>query len=106
MTGSVFGERFRVSTFGESHGGGVGVVIDGCPPRLELDLAAIQYDLDRRKPGQSRLVTQRKEADEVDVGVFGGDWHSDFSFLANPPAGSVLAAHELPPYGGDTVWAN
>lgn len=74
MTGSVFGERFRVSTFGESHGGGVGVVIDGCPPRLELDLAAIQYDLDRRKPGQSRLVTQRKEADEVEIlsGTFEG----------------------------------
>ena len=74
MTGSVFGERFRVSTFGESHGGGVGVVVDGCPPRLPLDLDAIQFDLDRRRPGQSRLVTQRQEADQVEIlsGTFEG----------------------------------
>ena len=74
MTGSSFGERFRISTFGESHGGGVGVVVDGCPPRLQLDVDRIQYDLDRRKPGQSRLVTQRKEADEVEIlsGMFEG----------------------------------
>ncbi|NDH10657.1 MAG: chorismate synthase, partial [Actinobacteria bacterium] len=56
---SSFGTLFRVSTFGESHGGGVGVVIDGCPPRLPVDLEEIQFDLDRRRPGQSRLVTQR-----------------------------------------------
>lgn len=74
MTGSVFGERFRISTFGESHGGGVGVVIDGCPPQLELDLEAIQFDLDRRRPGQSRLVTQRQESDTVEIlsGTFEG----------------------------------
>ncbi|MCB0990740.1 MAG: chorismate synthase, partial [Acidimicrobiales bacterium] len=48
MTGSSFGQRFKITTFGESHGGGVGVVVDGCPPRLALDLDAIQFDLDRR----------------------------------------------------------
>ncbi|MEM9520294.1 MAG: chorismate synthase [Actinomycetota bacterium] len=71
---SSFGTLFRVSTFGESHGGGVGVVIDGCPPRLALDEPTIQHDLDRRRPGQSRLVTQRDEADQVEIlsGVFDG----------------------------------
>ena len=71
---STFGTLFRISTFGESHGGAVGVVIDGCPPRLALDEAAIQHDLDRRRPGQSRLVTQRDENDLVQVlsGVFDG----------------------------------
>jgi chorismate synthase len=71
---STFGTLFRVSTFGESHGGGVGVVIDGCPPRLELDESAIQRDLDRRRPGQSRLVTQRDEEDRAEIlsGVYEG----------------------------------
>lgn len=71
---SVFGHLFRISTFGESHGGGVGVVIDGCPPRLELDETTIQRDLDRRRPGQSDLVTPRKEADRCRIlsGVFEG----------------------------------
>ena len=71
---SSFGTIFRVSTFGESHGGGVGVVIDGCPPRLPIDLEEIQFDLDRRRPGQSRLVTQRDEADQAEIlsGVFEG----------------------------------
>lgn len=74
MGGSTFGERFRISTWGESHGGGVGVVIDGCPPRLPLDVADIQRDLDRRRPGQSRLTTQRQEDDTVEIlsGVFDG----------------------------------
>ncbi len=65
--GSSFGQLFRISTFGESHGGGVGVIVDGCPPRLPLDLAAIQAELDRRRPGQSRITTPRKEADQVEV---------------------------------------
>jgi chorismate synthase len=65
--GSTSGRLFRITTFGESHGGGVGVVIDGCPPRLALDVADIQPDLDRRRPGQSRLVTQRDEADRVEI---------------------------------------
>ena len=51
MAGSTFGEQFRITTFGESHGGGVGVVVDGCPPRLELDVSDIQTELDRRRPG-------------------------------------------------------
>ena len=65
--GSTSGRLFRITTFGESHGGGVGVVIDGCPPRLALDASDIQPDLDRRRPGQSRLVTQRDEADQVEI---------------------------------------
>ena len=72
--GSSSGRLFRITTFGESHGGGVGVVIDGCPPRLALSEADIQPDLDRRRPGQSRLVTQRDEADRVEIlsGVLDG----------------------------------
>ena len=65
--GSTFGHLFRVTTFGESHGGGIGVVLDGCPPRLELDLGKIQAELDRRKPGQSKITTPRKEADQVEI---------------------------------------
>ena len=57
--GNTFGQLFRVTTWGESHGGGVGVVIDGCPPRIELSEADIQRELDRRRPGQSEIVTQR-----------------------------------------------
>ena len=64
---STTGTLFRITTFGESHGGGVGVVIDGCPPRLALAEQDIQPDLDRRRPGQSRLVTQRDEADLVEI---------------------------------------
>ncbi len=65
--GSSFGALFRVTTFGESHGPALGVVVDGCPPRLAIDAAQIQAELDRRRPGQSRLVSQRKEADEVEL---------------------------------------
>lgn len=65
--GSSFGTLFRISTFGESHGGGVGVIVDGCPPRLALDLEAIQAELDRRKPGQSKITTPRKEDDRVEI---------------------------------------
>ena len=65
--GSSFGTLFRISTFGESHGGGVGVIVDGCPPRLPLDLEAIQAELDRRRPGQSRITTPRKEDDQVEI---------------------------------------
>ena len=64
---STFGTLFRVSTFGESHGRGVGVVIDGCPARLPLTEADIQRQLDRRRPGQSRLTTEREEADQVTI---------------------------------------
>ena len=61
LMGNTFGQLFRVTTFGESHGGGIGVVIDGCPPRIEISEAEIQRELDRRRPGQSKLTTQRKE---------------------------------------------
>ena len=72
--GSVFGSLFRVSTFGESHGGALGCVIEGCPPGLTLDLGAIQAELDRRRPGQSSITTQRKEGDAFDLlsGMFEG----------------------------------
>jgi chorismate synthase len=71
---SQFGQSFRISTWGESHGGGVGVVIDGCPPRLALSETDIQADLDRRRPGQSDIVTPRDEADQCRIlsGVFEG----------------------------------
>ncbi|MFM9073147.1 MAG: chorismate synthase [Cyanobium sp.] len=65
--GSSFGTLFRISTFGESHGGGVGVLIDGCPPRLPIDVGAIQTELDRRRPGQSHITTPRQEEDRVEV---------------------------------------
>ncbi|MGE0548739.1 MAG: chorismate synthase [Kofleriaceae bacterium] len=65
--GNSFGALFRITTFGESHGPALGVVVDGCPPRIPLDLAYIQTELDRRRPGQSRLVSQRKEADQVEI---------------------------------------
>jgi chorismate synthase len=64
---SSFGQLFRITTWGESHGGGVGVVVDGCPPRLKLSEADIQPDLDRRRPGQSKIVTPRKESDTIHI---------------------------------------
>ena len=71
---NTFGHLFRITTWGESHGGGVGVVVDGCPPRLKLSEADIQPDLDRRRPGQSRIVSPRREPDTVQIlsGTFGG----------------------------------
>ena len=72
--GNTFGHLFRITTFGESHGGGVGVVIDGCPPQLEISAQEIQKDLDRRRPGQSKITTPRKESDTCEIisGVFEG----------------------------------
>jgi len=74
MSGNTFGTLFKLATFGESHGPAIGGVIDGCPAGISLDLDAIQRDLDRRKPGQSAIVTQRKEPDEVTFfsGIFEG----------------------------------
>jgi chorismate synthase len=71
---NTFGHLFRITTWGESHGGGVGVVVDGCPPRLALTEADIQPDLDRRRPGQSKIVSPRKESDTVQIlsGTFEG----------------------------------
>lgn len=65
MAGNSFGNLFRLTTFGESHGGAIGGIIDGCPSNVKLDLNKIQQELDRRKPGQSSISTQRKESDEV-----------------------------------------
>lgn len=72
--GNSFGQLFRITTWGESHGGGVGVVVDGCPPRLALTEADIQPDLDRRRPGQSKIVSPRNEPDRVEIlsGTFEG----------------------------------
>jgi len=69
-----FGKLFTLTTFGESHGIAIGGVIDGCPAGLKLDLEAVQNELDRRKPGQSNIVTQRKEPDQVEFlsGIFDG----------------------------------
>lgn len=74
MAGSTLGHLFRVTTFGESHGPAIGAVVDGCPPGMPLDLTDLQPDLDRRKPGTSRHVTQRQEADQVEIlsGVYQG----------------------------------
>ena len=74
MSGNTFGKLFTVTTFGESHGLGLGAIIDGCPPGLELSEADLQQDLDRRKPGTSRYTTARREADQVKIisGVFEG----------------------------------
>ena len=74
MSGNTFGSLFSVSSFGESHGPALGAIVDGCPPGMELSEADIQHDLDRRKPGQSRHTTQRRESDAVQIlsGVFEG----------------------------------
>ena len=74
MSGNTFGTLFTVTSFGESHGPAIGCVVDGCPPGLEISEAEIQAELDRRKPGTSRHVTQRREPDTVEIlsGVFEG----------------------------------
>jgi chorismate synthase len=74
MAGNTYGQQFRITTFGESHGRAIGVIIDGCPAGLEVDEAFIQQELARRRPGQSKIVTQRKEADRAEIlsGIFEG----------------------------------
>lgn len=74
MAGNSFGQLFRITTFGESHGEAIGVIIDGCPAQLDVDLEYIQSELDKRRPGQSKITTQRKESDTVKIlsGVFEG----------------------------------
>src|SRR3972149_9304638 len=74
MPGNTFGHTFRLTTFGESHGSAIGGIIDGCPPGLVMDMVFIQKHLDRRKPGQSNIVSQRKEDDKVEFlsGIFEG----------------------------------
>ena len=74
MSGNSFGTIFKVTTFGESHGVAMGAIIDGCPPNIEISEKDIQKELDKRKPGQSAYVTQRKESDDIEIlsGVFEG----------------------------------
>ncbi len=74
MAGNSFGKLFSISTFGESHGPAIGVIIDGCPPNIDMDEAFIQAELDKRRPGQSKITTQRKESDSLTIlsGVFEG----------------------------------
>ena len=74
MAGNSFGDLFRITTFGESHGKAIGVIVDGCPPNIEIDESFIQSELDKRKPGQSKITTQRKESDTAQIlsGTFEG----------------------------------
>jgi len=74
MAGNSFGQLFKITTFGESHGGAVGVVVDGCPPGVEISQIEVQAELDRRKPGQSKITTSRKEQDLIHIlsGIFEG----------------------------------
>jgi chorismate synthase len=110
---STFGTLFRISTWGESHGGGVGVVIDGCPPRLPLSEADIQPDLDRRRPGQSDIVTPRKENDTCRIlsGVFrGATLGTPISLFvpntdARPEAYSEMETHFRPSHADFTYHA-
>lgn len=107
---STFGTLFRISTWGESHGGGVGVVIDGCPPRLPLSELDIQLELDRRRPGQSDIVTPRKEEDTCKIlsGVFRGvTLGTPISILvrntdARPEAYSEMETHYRPSHADFT----
>ncbi len=85
MPGNTFGHAFRVTTFGESHGPAVGCVIDGCPPGLTLDQVAVQRQMDRRRPGQSKLTTPRDEADQV-------EWLSGLDLESGRILGTPLAA--------------
>ncbi len=110
---NTFGHLFRITTWGESHGGGVGVVIDGCPPRLALTEADVQPDLDRRRPGQSSIVTPRKEADTVQIlsGTFEGKtlgtpimmWVKNTD--ARPEAYSEMAGKFRPSHADYTYFA-
>ena len=72
--GNIFGQAFKITTWGESHGDAVGVIVDGCPPGIEITAEEIQADLNRRKPGQSEISTQRKEGDQAEItsGIFDG----------------------------------
>jgi chorismate synthase len=111
--GNTFGHLFRVTTWGESHGGGVGVVVDGCPPRLPLSEADIQPDLNRRRPGQSKITSPRQEPDRVEIlsGVFEGKtlgtpicmWVRNED--ARPEAYKEMAQKFRPSHADFTYWA-
>jgi chorismate synthase len=98
MAGNSFGELFRITTFGESHGTAIGVVIDGCPAGLELDLKFIQVELDRRKPGQSHITSQRKENDEFEIlsGTFEGR-------TTGSPIAVIVRSQDYKPSDYDTL---
>jgi chorismate synthase len=98
VAGNSFGKLFRITTFGESHGSAIGVVIDGCPAGLELDLKLIQTDINRRKPGQSPITTQRKESDEFEVlsGVFEG-------ITTGSPIAFIVRNHDYKPSDYDAL---
>src|SRR5258708_24085923 len=108
-----FGHLFRITTWGESHGGGVGVVVDGCPPRLKLTEADIQPDVDQRRPGQSKIVSPRKEPDTVQIlsGTFEGQplgtpislWVKNQD--ARPEAYSEMATKFRPSHADYTYFA-
>lgn len=108
-----FGQLFRITTWGESHGGGVGVVVDGCPPRLALCEGDIQPDLNRRRPGQSKIVSPRKEGDVVQIlsGTFGGQTLGTPICLwvrnedARPEAYSEMATKFRPSHADYTYFA-
>ena len=110
---NTFGHLFRITTWGESHGGGVGVIVDGCPPRLELAESDIQPDLDRRRPGQSKIVTPRQEADRVQIlsGTFEGKTLGSPICLwvknedARPEAYSEMATKFRPSHADYTTFA-
>ena len=94
MAGNTFGRVFTVTSFGESHGPAIGCVVDGCPPGLSLSTEDIQLDLDRRKPGTSRHVTQRQESDTVEIlsGVFEGKTTGTPIALTTPIGRSMVSA--------------
>ena len=91
MSHNSFGHLFRVTTFGESHGPAIGCVVDGCPPGIPLTEADIQRDLDRRRPGQSRFTTQRREPDRVRIisGVF-ADERTGGQVTTGTPIGLII----------------
>ena len=84
MAGNSYGTLFRITTFGESHGEALGGIIDGCPSGITIDLEAIQAEMSRRKPGQSKIVTQRKEPDDVQFlsGIFEGKTTAQYKAFA------------------------
>ena len=104
--GNSFGQFFKITTWGESHGGAVGVVVDGCPSQVKLDVNAIQNELDRRRPGQSHITTPRQESDQIEIlsGLFEGQttgtpismlvWNKDARPSAYDHLKDVLAFHK------------
>ena len=92
MSHNTFGHLFRVTTWGESHGPALGCVVDGCPPGIRFTLAEIQAELDRRRPGQSRFVTQRREPDQVKVlsGVVPDETDTEILITTGTPVSMMI----------------